>query len=77
MMKIRLTRKFSQLINGIDLSQVREGDTLELPARDADMLVAEGWAVAADGMDRDRAQERTTRKRHPRAGASKTSRKKR
>jgi len=73
-MKIRLTRKFSQLINGIDLTNVREGDTLDLSSHDADMLVAEGWAVAED--ERDRAHDRA-RKRRPATRASKKSAKKR
>jgi hypothetical protein len=64
-MKIRLTRKFAALINGIDLSKAHTGDTLDLPARDASMLMAEGWAEpAADGgSERDRAYDRPARKR--------------
>ena len=61
-MKIRLTRKYSQQLNGIDLTHAHEGDTLDLPSREADMLMAEGWAVAEDGPDR--AHERA-RKRRP------------
>jgi hypothetical protein len=33
------------MINGIDLSSVDAGDQLELSARDADILIAEGWAA--------------------------------
>ena len=65
-MKIRLTRKFPQLINGIDLSNVREGDTIDLSPHDADMLVAEGWAV----LERHRAHERSAQP--TRAGAVKS-----
>ena len=46
-MKIRLTRKFADLINGIDLSNAHEGETLDLSPRDAQMLLAEGWAEFA------------------------------
>ncbi len=47
-MRIRLTHKFANLINGVDLSKVHEGDTLELSAEDANMLLAEGWAAPAE-----------------------------
>jgi hypothetical protein len=46
-MKIRLTRKFADLINGIDLSKAHTGETLDLSPRDAEMLLAEGWAEYA------------------------------
>jgi hypothetical protein len=46
-MKIRLTRKFADLINGIDLSKAHTGETLDLSTRDAEMLLAEGWAEYA------------------------------
>jgi hypothetical protein len=46
-MKIRLTRKFADLINGIDLSKAHTGETLDLSTRDAQMLMAEGWAELA------------------------------
>ena len=41
---VRLTHKYAQVINGVDLSQRKVGDRLPLPARDARMLIAEGWA---------------------------------
>jgi hypothetical protein len=46
-MKIRLTRKFADLINGIDLSKAHAGETLDLSPREAQMLMAEGWAEYA------------------------------
>jgi hypothetical protein len=46
-MKIRLTRKFADLINGIDLSKAHTGETLDLSTRDAEILLAEGWAEYA------------------------------
>ena len=49
--KVRLTRKFAQSINGVDLSRVRPGEDIELSSRDAEMLIAEGWAVALDTAD--------------------------
>ena len=60
-MKVRLTRKFSNLLNGLDLSRYEKGDTLDLSPRDADMLVAEGWAERAEGPTRDRAADRPAR----------------
>lgn len=43
-MKVRLTRKFADLINGIDLSRAHTGETLDLSQREAEILLAEGWA---------------------------------
>jgi hypothetical protein len=48
-MKVRLTRKFADLINGIDLSKARTGETLDLSPREAGILMAEGWAEYAGG----------------------------
>jgi hypothetical protein len=57
-MKIRLTRKFADLINGIDLSNAREGETLDLSEREARLLMAEGWAEYDAGTQpRDQADE--------------------
>lgn len=65
-MKVRLTRKLAELINGVDLSQVHAGDTLELTERDARTLIAEGWAVYVPGeKGRDRAHEIPSAKRAP------------
>jgi len=47
-MRIRLTRKFAELIDGIDLSRRRVGDVIDIPAHDARTLMAEGWAVPDD-----------------------------
>jgi len=62
-MKVRLTRKFSNVLNGIDLSRYQQGDTLDLPGRDAEMLMAEGWAEPARESMRDRASDGQSRKR--------------
>jgi hypothetical protein len=32
------------MINGVDLARCEVGDILRLPARDAALLIAEGWA---------------------------------
>jgi hypothetical protein len=43
-MQIVLSRKLAACLDGIDVSGVAEGDVLDLPRRDAELLVAEGWA---------------------------------
>ena len=58
---VRLTRKFANAIDGIDLARAHVGDRLALPQHDAEMLIAEGWA------DRAQAADRSTRSRSPRA----------
>ena len=42
--RIRLTRKLASQLNGVDLSSLKVGDVVHLPAWDAMMLVLEGWA---------------------------------
>lgn len=44
-MLVRLTKKFADQIDGIDLSPYVVGDTITLPWRAAKLLIAEGWAV--------------------------------
>ena len=41
---VRLTRKYAEMIDGVNLADARVGDELTLSARDADVLIAEGWA---------------------------------
>ena len=43
-MMVRLVTKLAEVVNGVDLSAYAEGDLIELPARDAEMLIAERWA---------------------------------
>jgi len=45
-MQIRLTRKLADYLDGIDVSEYRVGDIMELPVRDAHLLIAERWAEA-------------------------------
>ena len=44
-MRIRLTRKLADCLDGVDVSHYSAGDVLDLPTREAHLLVAEGWAV--------------------------------
>ena len=41
---VRLTRKFAEAIDGINLADAHVGDRLELPQHEAEVLIAEGWA---------------------------------
>jgi hypothetical protein len=68
---VRLTRKFSNILNGIDLTRVRTGDTVDMPVRDAHMLVAEGWAEPAEVPPRDQVPDQP---RRPRKGTQATRR---
>jgi hypothetical protein len=42
--RIRLTRKLAAVLNGIDVSSLQVGDTLELPDSAAERMIAERWA---------------------------------
>jgi len=50
-MRIRLTRKFADMLDGIDLRCRRVGDTWDLPDEDARLLILEAWAVAYPASD--------------------------
>ena len=62
--KVRLTRKFANMINGIDLSRVRAGDEIEVSSREADMLIAEGWAAPVERAN-DKPSRRPSGQRKP------------
>ncbi|SRR5258708_6865197 len=49
-MQIRLVRKLAESVDGIDVSDCHIGDVVDLPDRQADLLIAEGWAVARRSM---------------------------
>src|SRR5688572_23380807 len=57
MVKVRLTRKFAQMLNGIDLSKCNAGEDIDVSPRDADLLIKEGWASPVETAD-DRAPRR-------------------
>jgi hypothetical protein len=44
-MKVRLTRKYAERIDGIDLVGRKPGDVLDLSPWEAGVIVAEEWAV--------------------------------
>ena len=45
---VRLLRKYAANIDGVNLEDAVVGDRLDLSPRDANILIAEGWAVQAD-----------------------------
>ena len=55
--RIKLIRKLADKIDGVDVSRYSVGDTLQVPADQARLLVAERWAIA-DSDDGDRGTER-------------------
>jgi hypothetical protein len=67
---VRLTRKFADVIDGVDLRDAKVGDELKLPPHDADVLVAEGWAELtrpprrrADDLQANTSDDRPSRRR--------------
>lgn len=54
---MRLTRKYAEMIDGIDLTDAHVGDHLKLPRHDAEMLIAEGWAERTATRQRKRSNE--------------------
>jgi CheY-like chemotaxis protein len=45
MKQVRLIRKLANVIDGIDLTNVKPGDSVRLSFADARLLIAEGWAT--------------------------------
>jgi hypothetical protein len=43
-MRVRLTRKLAERIDGVDLSRHKIGDCLDLPESEGQLLLAEQWA---------------------------------
>jgi len=48
-MQIQLVRKLANHLDGIDVSAYRQGDVFDLPRREAELLIAERWAIAYYG----------------------------
>jgi hypothetical protein len=46
-MRVRLTRRLAERIDDVDLSHDKVGDFIDLSRHDAEMLIAEGWAIPA------------------------------
>jgi len=43
--RVRLTRRLANHIDGVDVSTRRVGDRFDVTRHDGDLLIAEGWAV--------------------------------
>jgi hypothetical protein len=63
-MRVRLTRRLAECVDGIDLKQRRVGDFLDLSSHDGKMLIAEGWATPVASADE------TASNHEPRGGAA-------
>jgi hypothetical protein len=61
--KVRLTRKLADAIDGINLRQCQVGDIVDLPPREACLLLAEAWAVPEQGSSAQSAHTDLTDKR--------------
>ena len=48
-MQIQLVRKLADHLDGIDVTAHRQGDVFDLPRREAELLIAERWAIAYYG----------------------------
>jgi hypothetical protein len=46
-MRVKLVRKFADVLNGVDLSKISVGDMVDLIPYQAQMLIREGWAEEA------------------------------
>ena len=72
MLSVRLTRKYANMIDGVNLTDAHVGDRLGLPQHDAEMLIAEGWAEhsprrSTHKPERAHAADRSTDSPSPRA----------
>jgi hypothetical protein len=51
-MRVRLTVKLAEMVEGVDLSHCAEGDVVELSEDDATLLIRGGWAERVAGEER-------------------------
>ena len=49
LMRIQLVRKLASQLDGIDLSDYQDGDVLDLPRAQAELLITERWALPYRG----------------------------
>jgi hypothetical protein len=64
--QVRLTKKLAEAIDGIDLSDRRVGDVVDLSRHDAEILLAEGWASPVEpAFGRTRLADADDRPRRP------------
>ena len=60
-MRVKLIRKFANVLNGIDLTEMRVGDVVDLKPRHAAILVVEGWAEPVAVVRTQESEERQNR----------------
>jgi hypothetical protein len=58
--RVRLTRKLAEEIDGIDLSAHRVGEVFDIPGEEAALLIAERWAEPVRARRRSLVKERST-----------------
>jgi hypothetical protein len=63
--RIRVTRKLADALNGVDLRALTVGEIADLNPSHAEMLIAEGWAEIVSSDARSTADERSPRKGRP------------
>jgi hypothetical protein len=44
-MRVRITRKLADMIDGVDIRAYTPGDVVDVPPEDARLLIAEAWAI--------------------------------
>jgi len=59
--RIWLTKKFAEIIDGVDLTDALVGDVLDVSRQDGRLLIAEEWAVEL--IPRERRESRRLRSR--------------
>ena len=64
-MQVRLTRKLADCLDGVDVSSYNSGDVLEVTRREAELLIAEGWAVPLDAGSVDATKSSPSGEREP------------
>ena len=60
-MRVRLIRKFADVLDGIDLTEMRVGDVIDLKPHHAAILVVEGWAEPVAVVSTQEPEERQNR----------------
>ena len=60
-MRVKLVRKFADVLNGIDLTEMRVGDVIDLKPRYAAILIVEGWAEPVAVVRAQEPEERQNR----------------
>jgi hypothetical protein len=71
--RVQLTKKFAQVIDDVDLRRFSVGQVVNVPQRDARILIAEGWAVRYEARGR-KSTRSTAAERAVRRTSAKTRR---